>query len=589
MAHKKTVPATSKVDIITPEDMRLFKDAKKNVNVFTDFYMRSETSGTRWMHQVDPPDPDKVAAWMVLWDAWNKAGKPKDIFAFGPAGQETVYMIEWDDNKEPVFWQPHGWITQPWQLEVMHARQSDTVIVGGFGTGKTAMIAMLLAVNAAMTPGFRGFSIAPQMSQSMEVYNYLTTNYENTPFWKRWVVAAPKAPFPSIVLQNSYIGESTISFYSLEKNTEKIRTVEGDMVVVDQAEAFTDNLMDLRRDAGSRLRGHFQGRPRLNRMVYIANAGDNPDLWYLYDMQKQDPVNYMSRTIKTRDNPYLTNHDIERFKDRVGGDAKSVQQWMDGVRPHGKGEQFSGDTVEKCTDLGLNAIMDRQLGLPDNHPNKQHGFITETEEIVGVFHWEMPPDFEGMRQYIVIGDPGQANPPARNSPAIMVWDITDFPKAPATMRAMHWVFGEGSYYPFMFEFERMVNLYRAHTRCAFDSTGVQKGFDELVFNAMGLMAEGMDMAVGGKMRCLNAAKVFTSRRMMLFPHIPHLSNQLTHYKLPDEKIRQDLVSAFIMSAGYMNRYFYEDKAGQEKSKPVESSFDRHQRSISDRHARNGVR
>jgi len=206
----------------------------------------------------------------------------------------------------------------------------------------------------------------------------------------------------------------------------------------------------------------------------------------------------------------------------------------------------------------------------------------------------MPPDFAGKRVYCTIGDPGQGNPPDRNSAPIMVWDITDFPKAPAVMRAFYWVAGNGSIMPFFQEMLRLNDIYQTKDRCAFDSTGTQKGQNELAFANFGIMAEPMDMAVNGKMFAINSLKMFLGRGLIKFPYIAHLGNQLTNYRIPDNKIRQDLVMCIAMSASYIRRYFYYDAvaADEEEQARVRSSVfttDRYHRNPYDRYYRGSGR
>ena len=134
---------------------------------------------------------------------------------------------------------------------------------------------------------------------------------------------------------------------------------------------------------------------------------------------------------------------------------------------------------------------------------------------------------------------------------------------------------------FVNEYERMVKLYRAQARNAFDSTGVSKGFDELVFMTMNLSAEGMNMAGNGKYLALNAAKLLLQKHLMRFPYIPHMVNQLTNYKLPDEKIPQDIVMTLAMSAAFIRRYYYEDVTTEEEATFISGS-------TQSRYARPGV-
>jgi hypothetical protein len=548
---KKRQNSARQLDHITPADFEIFKLAAQNPNYFTDHYVRTNTSGTYWMKTPTPFDEDKAAAWEVMFYHWKKAGQPEP-FVFS----DIPYELQFDANDQPIFFQRHGWLWQDWQRNDFLSQQPEHTIIGGMGVGKTVCIGMEHIVFASLLPNYRGYHVAPKMLQANEVYRAIISNCQGTPLWDRWVWAYPQKPYPKIVIRNDYVGESTIEILSVEHEPDKVKTLEGDFVSVDQGEQFTENFEELILAVGSRLRGQIHGRSRLGRLSIVANSEDNPALWYRYDMAELEPETYYSISPKTWDNIFLTKSQLADMKRRVGGDEQSIAQHMGAARPIGSGEHFPAHVIQLCLDKSLDEVMNYQQEIPDTHPHKNTDYIKLTAPKVGIFKWEMPPD-RG-RDYIVIGDPGQGNPPGRNSAPIMVWDVTDFPEKPATLRAFHWVFCNGSYWPFLNAYEEYVKRYRAQTRNAFDSTGSQKGFDELVFTTMNLAAEGMDLSNMKKMHALNAAKFFMGKGMMKFPYISHLVNQLANYRLPDTKVAQDLVMCVSMAALYIRRYYYED-------------------------------
>jgi hypothetical protein len=584
-----------KPDRLGPIDYELFRLGKQNVNVLTDYYMRSPTSGTYWKRRPDEPDQDLVEGWAKLHALWQQSGEPEDVLIING----VTYMIQWDDFGDPIFWQRHGWLWQPWQSEMYHAIQKDITVIGGFGCGKTAAIAATLCVLAMTTPNFRGAAVAPQMKQVKEVYNYIISNFSDTPFFNRFIWNYRQSPTPYIELRNDFIGTSQIEFYSVEQdNGEAMRTLEFDIIVLDQAEKF-DDLTQLTVNLGSRLRGQIKGRIKLGKMIYVANSGDNTEIWMRYDQAKTDPDHYKSMNPKSWDNPYLTKEQIERMKRTVApsGDITLINQYMGGDRPLGRGEHFGARLVEAALRPDLDNIMNaqiaKQIGPGEYNPSMVEDtgtafpWIRRRTRAAGIYHWEAPPDHRNNRQYIVVADPGQSNPPDRNSAIIMVWDITEFPHGPAVMRAFHWVHCDGEYGPFLMEYERLVRLFKCQSRNAFDSTGTQKGFDELYFAVNKLAATGLNMAGNGKYHAINAAKFFLSKGLMQFPTLPHLMSQLTNYKLPDTKIRQDLVMCFCMSALFMQRYFFIDIGDDEEEgvdRPTRPAG-RHDRSGGDRYKR----
>lgn len=591
--------AKREIDILQPADYELFRLGAQNMNYITDYYMRTPTSGTRWMRNPLPPDKRKSAGWSALHQAWIKDGSPPKIWEHA----DIEYEIQWDENNDPIFFHHHGWLALDWQLKIHHSPCPEITCIAGFGSGKTAFEATSACTLAMTTPNARIFCIAPQMIQAMEVYKYICTNFQNTPFWNRFVWNFPQKPIPKFVIRNDYIGESTIEILSVEHDPEKVRTLEGDIVFLDQAEKISE-LDDLVRDAGSRLRGMVQGRARYGKFIMFANAGDNDELWYRYQMMDEDPETFYSLTVKTWENPYLSESDIKNLKRRVGGTSEDIDQWLGGERPQGAGEHFPAWMVRDCTDQTLEHLMDdareavmkareyeeeltlQGVKFESQLPNMVgYNYVKREAPKVGIFQWELPPDHDSGRKYLVIGDPGQGNPPDRNSPPIMVWDITNFPEKPATLRAFHWVFGNGSYWPFVREYERYVKLYRAQGSNGFDSTGTQTGFDELVFQLQNLMAEGMNLAGNNKYFALNSLKMFMGKRLMVFPHISHLSNQLTNYKLPDNKLKQDLVMCMAMSAMWLRRLYWLDINEEDPEYEPQLSHDRHHRPVLNRHER----
>jgi hypothetical protein len=581
---------------ISADDLEIFKLGSTNVNYLTDHYVRTPTSGTYWQHRDENDqnfDPERELVWQMMRHDWIMEGRPEKQYVWQPPpdlrfflmfGGAIKFNIQWDDNHEPKFWHHHGWLLQPWQLVAHHAAQPDVTIIGGFGCGKTSLIAMSLAMMAITIPNFRGFAIAPQMLQAMEVYTYLNTTLKGTPYWDNFVWNNPQRPWPKLIVRNSFVGESTIEIFSIEHDPEKIRTLEGDVAFLDQAEKF-DELEDIQRDLGTRLRGAVKGRPRLGKMTWIANAGDNPMLWERFDMGEYQPKNYLSLNPRSTDNPYLSTKDLANLRRRVGGTEEEVEQWMEGRRPMGSGEHFTRKMVEEATNDEINKLLEYQTSLPATDPRRIDGFVMKRTQQLGIYHYEIPPDHLAKRDYIVISDPGSGNPPDRNTPVIGVFDVTEFPQKRMKMVAFEWVFGNGSYWPWALAYQRYVETYRAYGRNAFDSTGVQKGFDELIFSEMGLAAEGMNMAVSGKMMCLNALKFFMGKGLIEIPYIAYMSNQLTNYRLPDNKIRQDLVMMLSMAASWARRLYYVDLDSDDAPSDDPRELERHDRLGGDRHSR----
>lgn len=533
------------IDHLSASDFEIFKQASQNVNYFLTHYLKSPSSGTYYRY--DFPDGRWRRAWEAMHEAWKRDGKPTTLHFGG-----YVYQVIYDSSAgKPIFFLNHGPILQDWQLQVHHAQQPEVLVIGGVGCGKTMAIALSALANAMLYSSSDLLVLAPTQAQAEQTWRYMHQSIIDTEYYRRWVHLIAASPYPRLEVQAYYgakLSTSRIMVRAAPKHELlRLLTYELDAVYVDQAEAY-DNLDELRIAAGTRLRGMVQGRPRRGLFVMIANANENPFLWHLADVGRRDPSRLLYLKVKTSDNPYLTEMDVARIKARFANEEQA-RQWMEGERPYTDGEEFSWELINRCVDTSLNDLMQDAL------EKGRHGFLLETTPKTGVYRFEMPPD--DSRLYCVVADPGQGNPPGRNAPCIMVWDITEFPDRPAVLRAFWWVFGNGDYSNFVSAYEHYVRQYNALTRNAFDATGNQMMLDQLVFQTAGLMAEGLRLSTGSsKQGALNAAKYLMSRAMLLFPKIDSLVNQLITYKMPEpDHLPQDITMTLAMSAYYITRYF----------------------------------
>lgn len=484
------------------------------------------------------------------------------------AGDRQIFhkaRLEGGDARHFTDYYLNGWlfdhnIIDPWQMEIHHGEYDDLTVVGGFGCGKTIGFGASYLVRCATIPHYKFLNVADVAFQSKQMFEGIKLLLTNTRFKELFIDMGGKIierPYPKIVIRNDYIGESSMEFMSGDKQGENILSWEGDAVHIDEA-GLIDDLEGLVRNLGTRLRGTVPHqdlfdpserviRARESRLSMSSNAWENPYMWWRLDMHKELPEEYWGRVLATYDNKNLTDKQIRNFEKKITTDDDR-DRWLRGVRPIGTGDQFSKEMIEQCTDFGLNDIMDKAIKA------KTPGFHLETAQKCGVIIWEMPPDED--RDYMVIGDPGQGNPPYRNAPCIGVWDYTDFPEKPATLRAFWWGFAQGSYQPFVDTMKRYVMKYQS-IDAAFDATGPQKMMDELVFERDNILVIGLNMT-GHKNTYNTGLKLFMDKVLMTFPEIVGIRSQLGNYKLPDTKIAQDIVSMMQMSAGYLRKFYYDN-------------------------------
>lgn len=531
-------------------------------NFITDYYLRSDNSGTWWLPGAET-DRWKDG-YETIAEYWKSEGEPES-FTFA----HNEYQVRWQHEKSklypdsPAFFHNHGMLFIPYHKDLHYDRTPVRSVIGGFGSGKTLGVVMSMLVEAITLPGYRAFALAPESIQAEEVYRLAMQMMSGTEFEKRFLISSRQRPFPRIVLGHEEIGETTIECYPIANNEAKLRTLTGDRAVIDQAESPMLDLEELIRSVGTRFRGRVSrgGRERIGTITLIANAGDNQQLWDIYDEAEFNPEFYKSLSPSSYDNPYLTDNDLKRFEQQVGNNEEARQMYLFGKRPLGNGMHFSRNTLEKMRDKTMDEMM--RLGIElQEQTGEDKGFIHLEAPKLGTYEWMLP--YDPARQYLVISDPGTQNPPKRDSPPILVFDITDFPgsaddPSPAFLVGFVWVFGNNNIQNWAARYSEVVHRYNAIGTNGFDATGYQAGYDQWMNALIGLYPEKISLVGNKKSLCLNAAKVLTSAELIKAPAaLSHLFSQLARYEYPPEpkRIRQDLVMAFIMACWWMQRLYW---------------------------------
>lgn len=486
--------------------------------------------------------------------------------------------------------QSKGWefdenITHPWQLDFHHALQTDKCVVGGFGCGKTICVAMSALAWAGVTADFKFLNVAPSAWQSKQMFDMLVTWADGSIFQERLYWHRVEKPYPKITIKYAVKGAdnristvtSTLEFMSSADDAQRILTWEGDWINIDQAEQV-DDLSEATVNLGTRVRGTIRGRERFGWLSYTANANDNPELWYIFDLQEVYPESNRSWEVRTDSNKNLTDRQLAAFKRRAKDPAKFAQ-YFEGKRPPPNGKEFSGLLIQGCIDDTLDDIMNHQREL--ENPLYDYNEIREA----GCVLWAMPRD--ETRSYVVVGDPGQGAAPLRNAPVVMVFDITEYPLGPCTLRAFWWGDGGGQYGPWIERFLGWRQQYHA-IACAYDGTAGQKIHNEITFQEFDDIVP-IDMGGAGmkKMTFMTIVKVMMMRQRLKWPRgIKGLTWQFGKYELPDLKIAQDIVATFFVLAGYMQYLGFDETV--ETTPEVAPSIvggDRYSRPVYDRGSR----
>jgi len=485
------------------------------------------------------------------WDlVWYDMKAAREAGPFHPEWDNRVPPDEWDLDLAAGEYVP--WVPLSWQMRLAHDSRPEATVIAGFGSGKTVGAGAILTYYCCMMPGFRAMDVAPVGWQAKQMYDAIRQellDYDNRDtnptFGSQLVVKMVERPYPKIVFYNG----STIEFMSADENGRKILSWNGDVATIDEAgklqvTAGTD-LDELVMNLGSRLRGISGTRERMSRLIVLSNADYEPALWQRYDYQDTFPQEYLSIKVRTSDNPFVTRKQLEDFERRMPDEDKR-KQFMDAERPLPKGTEFTPEIIAASQDDGLDNMM---KSMKDS---EAPGYEIIKVPSVGVVRWVTPPTL--FDSYIMIGDPGQGNPPARNSPVIMVFKVTGFPHMPATLAAFAWVYGNGSYWPFINQFKEWFSIYHP-MYAGYDSTGAQKAFNEIVFTQAGVLAEGIQVSTQ-KMQMVVALKLLMGRGKILMPkHIQGIWMQLAGWRNPDKKLRQDIASTLFMTGYILNRLF----------------------------------
>lgn len=477
----------------------------------------------------------------------------------------------------------HGWRFDDnfveegkWQKKVTMASQKDITIVGGFGTGKTVGIGMGACYWACMMTDFKFLNAAPKQWQAKQMYDLILAHARNTRFedliWEK-----PRRPYPKITLRfkiGKVLYESSLEFMSADKEAQGILSWEGDWLNIEEA-GLMDNLEEVIINTGSRLRGQIRGRTRLGRFSMISNSWDNYALWSYFDQAETDPDNFLSIAVSTRHNKNVTEEQFQRMLLRIPKEER--QRFLDATRPEGRGHYFDKESIYGCESEFLAEIVKQKA------EREEPGYVLEKVHGAGVYHYRVPPKNKGL--YMLIGDPGTGNIPRRNAPVIGLFEVSQFPKAPAVMDAFWWGSGNGRIGPFVDMMLELAEIYRPF-RIYIDSTSTQKNMtyliNEYVFKKKfelqgeddGLVTEhgfqsplgivkgfsGLDFSGSGKNMYLQALRMYLEAHLFVWAKcIVGVRSQLSNYDLEnDRKIPQDIVSVFAMAAFAIRVNFHVD-------------------------------
>jgi len=504
-------------------------------------------------------------------------------------GSEKVLSITEAGLLDINIWMKYYFGTEllEWGKILFHAAQPDITVIGGSGCGKTTQVALAAAAWCAYVPGFKFMNLAPTIWQSKLMYNTVLSMAAGKPF-DGLIKATRTSWYPLIQLKNG----STMEFMSAQDELERIRGWEGDWMNGDEfgyVDTFARTLQIMR----TRLRGVAPGgRNRLGRLSVVttsplvsSNSDVVEELWGRFDRAYKSGVEvvggekvdygksltykgdgieviynnlYLSIKARTASNKFLDPRDVYLMRTAFGDDVEAAAIELDAEKPS-INRYFPQKVIMRCVDGELlrGATLAMEKGVP--------GYQVVVAPKLGVVRYMVPPGEQNM--YLLAGDPGQGTPPARNSPVVLVFKVSSNPsREPHELVYFHWFDGRGSYRPFLADY---INAYRMYKPviATLDTTGPQKGFNELVFENHNLVIVPGDMSGTRKEVMALSLKTMLENGFLRFPNITGLVKQLIRWKPADKHLQQDIVTALMLAAFQLRPFRYEEKKPQDIKHP----------------------
>ncbi|MEM4217469.1 MAG: terminase family protein [Candidatus Methanomethylicaceae archaeon] len=446
-----------------------------------------------------------------------------------------------------------GWEPFPYQFAFHHASQPNVTLLAGIGAGKTEAAAFSEVADCLLTPYFQILHTSISTYQAELALEKLEPHLRDNKKIMAYIKDIEKRPYPTIRFKNG----SFITYRTVGYEARLIRGGEFDRIVFDEAgyESSYQTLVALRgRLRGRRPDGTPRGMrpgceflgPRLDVITTPTDVEWLATRWRrgLRGEDDADLSRYISIRATTFDNKSLTKEQIDNM---ISDYTEEMirREIMAELPNYGDGE-FPHVFIDACEDRVMNDEMeiavygDRENGTP---PRPGYSY---RENRFGCIYWETPayPD----RIYIMAGDPGTDAPPRRNSPVVMVFDVTT---RPYTMVYFDWISGNGSYLPFIQSYKYAMEKYRP-IYAGIDATSTQRAIDELAFEQFGIRTDAINFS-RDKDAMVNSLKFALTNRDLRFPFIKGLREQLRNYRRgEDKKLPQDIV-ATLMQITYLAR------------------------------------
>ena len=459
-----------------------------------------------------------------------------------------------------------NWKPLDYQYLFHHVEQPNCTWIGAIATGKTTAVAASYSMDCLTIPGFRALNTSISARQAELPFEMLMGWLDENPRLEHMVKNVKLRPYPLVEWNNG----SVYSFRTMGNDARLIRGEEYDRVNVDEV-GYMINDYALRVLRG-RLRGvRPDGSPRMARMDVV---GSPTSLQWLQERfyrgwplsNTKDLFNYYSIRTTTYDNTYLTKRQIELMEADYPPNMIDVE--LGAQFPDFGFGMFPASHIGACTDVYLNDQLNEAVRT--NNGKVKKGFTLNEDPRQGIVKFEFP--VQKGHRYVLAGDPGVDNPPRRNAPVVGVMDVST---EPHSLVYFDWVFGNGSYMPFIDSFKYAINKYRPVLK-GLDATGPQKALDELAFENHGIAVDKMHFGTD-KSAILNDLSFSITGHKVRFPMVKGIHEQMVNYsREKDKKLAQDIVMMLGMLS-HLSRYAPES-AYEEGANAANNYRSRRQRS-----------
>lgn len=472
-------------------------------------------------------------------------------------------------------WYLRGWKPLPYQYAWHHVPQMNTTLIAGIASGKTTIVTASNLIDCMTTPHFIALNTSVTAKQAELAFDMAMGWIDGNPRMEHHIKDIKLRPFPQIFFQNF----SRYDFRTAGTDARFIRGSEYDRIGYD--EPGLDTVGESVKVLRGRLRGvRPDGSIRMARMDVFGSPTDA--LWLRERFyrgekgnSKSDLKRYISFRIETYDNTYLTNEQIAAMEAEYPPEMIDVE--LRGFFPDYGFSMFPSGHVNACTDQSLYDGCYLSLHPEDVKTPVKKGYVLDEDPRHGIIRYEVP--VKPGHIYVMGGDPGMGNYPARNAPCVIVQDVTDSDNKEVVF--FEWLSGKGSYMPFLTSYKYAIRKYDPVLR-GLDATGTQRALDELAFENMGIKTDRLNFTTD-KTAMLNALSFDVTNHRLRFPPIKGLRQQLGRYTIEsDSKIAQDIVMT-MAEISFLARYVPDARTEQYASGP--NYRNRKNRSIANRRRR----